>query len=134
MHYPYEDALVIIVEVANSLVHRLLVNNGSAVNILYWDTNQKTGLRRTDLTPTTFRLYGFTRDNMIPEGTIKLAVTLGEPHRMTTMMIDFLVVKCPSAFNRVLGRPLLKDLKVVTSIHYLTMKFLTAVGIGQVQG
>ena len=48
-----------------------------------------------------------------------------------TMMIDFLVVKCPSAFNGVLGRPLLKSLKAMTSIHCLTMKFPTAAGIGQ---
>ena len=50
------------------------------------------------------------------------------------MMIDFLVVKCLLAFNGVLGRPILKALKVVTSIYCLTMKFLTAARIGQVRG
>ena len=48
-------------------------------------------------------------------------------------MINFLIVKCPSAFNGILGRPLLKALKAVTSIHYLIMKFPTAAGIGQVR-
>ena len=52
---------------------------------------------------------------------------------MVTMVIDFLVVKCPSTFNGVLGRLSLKALKAVTSIHYLTMKFLIAVRISQVQ-
>ena len=79
-------------------------------------------------------LYGFIGDSVIPEGTIKLAITLGEPPRTTIMVIDFLVVKCPSAFNGVLGRHLLKALKVVASIHYLTMKFPTPMGIGQVRG
>ena len=69
---------------------------------------------------------------MIPEGTIKLAVTLGEPPRTTIVVIDFLVVKYPSAFNEVLGRPLLKALKAMTSIHCKTMKFPTAAGIGQI--
>ena len=50
------------------------------------------------------------------------------------MVIDFLAVKCPLAFNRILGRPLLKALKAVISIHCLIMKFPTAVGIGQVRG
>ena len=35
VHHPYEDALVITAEIANSLVHWLLVDNGSAINILY---------------------------------------------------------------------------------------------------
>ena len=84
------------------------------------------------MTLKTSPLYGFTKDSLIPEGTIKLVVTLGEPPQIVTVMIDFLVVKCPSAFNVVLGRPLLKALKVVPSIHCLTIKFLTIAGIGQV--
>ena len=36
VHNPHKDALVNIVEVTNSLVHRLLVDSGSAINILYW--------------------------------------------------------------------------------------------------
>ena len=79
VHNLYEDALVITPEVANSLVHRLLVDNKSAINILYWEAYQKIGLRRTNLIPMTFPLYGFTRDSVIPKGTIKLAVTLREP-------------------------------------------------------
>ena len=79
VHHPHEDALVITTEVANSLVHGLLIDNGSAIDILYQDAYQKTGLRRANLTLTTFPLYGFTRDNVIPEGIIKLAITLGEP-------------------------------------------------------
>ena len=134
VHRSHEVALVIIFEVANSLVHQLLVDNESAINILYWDAYQKTGLKRADLTSMTCPLYRFTRDSLIPEGTIKLAVTLGEPPWTATVMIDFLTVKCPSAFNEVLSRLLLKALKTVMSIYYLTMKFPTTAGIGQVQG
>ena len=36
VHNPYENALVITAEIANSLIHRLLVDNGSTANILYW--------------------------------------------------------------------------------------------------
>ena len=89
---------------------------------------------QADLTPTTCPLYKFTGDCVIPAGTMKLAITLGEPTRTATMMIDFLAVKCPSAFNGVLSKPLLKALKEVTSIHCLTIKSPIAVGIGQVRG
>ena len=86
------------------------------------------------MTSTTSPLYGFAEDSAIPDRTIKLAVTLREPSQTVTVMIDFLAVKCPSAFSGVLGRPLLRSLKVVTSIHCLTIKFPTTIGIDQVRG
>ena len=45
VHHPHEDVLVIIVEVANSLIHRLLIDSERAINILYWGSYQKTSLR-----------------------------------------------------------------------------------------
>ena len=71
---------------------------------------------------------------MIPEGTIKLAITLGEPPQIATVVINFLAVNYISAFNRILNRQLLMAPKAVTSIHYLTMKFPIAVGTRQVRG
>ena len=73
--------------------------------------------------PTTSPIYEFSGDSVIPEGTVKLAINLREPPRTMIVMIDFLTIKCPSAFNWVLGLPLPKALKAMTSIYYLTMKF-----------
>ena len=84
------------------------------------------------MTLTISPLYGFSGDSVIPEGTIKLAITLEEPPRIATVMIDFLVVKYPSAFNVVMGKPFLYALKVVMSIHCLTIKFPTIARKGQV--
>ena len=94
---------------------------GSTDNILYWGAYQETGLRRADLTPMISPLYGFTGDSVIPEGTIKLVVTLREPPQIAIVVIDFLAVKCSLAFNKVLDRTLLRAMKAITSIHYLIM-------------
>ena len=134
MHHPHKDALVIMAEIANSLVHKILVDNGSAVNILYWHTYQKTELTRADLSPMTSPVYKFTGDHVVPEGTIKLVVTLGEYPQVTTIMTEFLPINCLLAFNGVSVRSLLQVAKAVTSIHCLTMKFSTAAGIIQVRG
>ena len=37
VHHPHKDALVVMAKIANSHVHTVLVDNGSAVNIFYWD-------------------------------------------------------------------------------------------------
>ena len=112
----------------------MLLDNGSTTNILFWDAYLKTGLIWVDLSPKTSPLYGFTGDHVISKGVIKLAVILGEHPRVATVVTEFLTINCPSSFNGVIGRLLLKALKATTSVHCLTMKFPTAVEIGQLWG
>ena len=85
---------------------------------------KKIRLKWADLRPTTSPLYGFTEESVIPKGAIKLAIILGEAPRTVTTVIDFFVVNYLSAFNRMLGKPLLRTLKAVTNIHCLMIKFL----------
>ena len=67
-------------------------------------------------------------------GKISLPMTVGEHPRVSTMIVDFLIIDCPSAYNVVIDRPTLKALKVITSIYHLTMKFAIAEEIGYVRG
>ena len=57
-----------------------------------------------------------------------------EHTQTSTVLANFLVVDAPSTINRIIGRPLLKDLKAASSIYHLTMKFPTVEGIGEVRG
>jgi hypothetical protein len=45
---PYYDALVVTVIVANHAIYRILVDNGSSVNILYWPAFQQMGIEQTE--------------------------------------------------------------------------------------
>ena len=105
--------------------------NGSAVDIIYMDAYKRMRLTEDNLSPTTTSLYRFTGDHVIPKGTIRLAVIVGEHPQVSIVMIKFLIVDYQSAFNGVIGRPLLKVLKPITSIYHLTMKFPTTEGTGQ---
>ena len=111
----------------------MLVDNGNVMDIIYLEAYKRMDLTKSELRPSTSSLYDFTRDHVIPKGLIKLAMIIGEHPRVSTVMIEFLVVNCPSAFNEVIGRLLLKALKVMTSIYHLTMKFPTVEGTGQVR-
>ena len=84
----------------------------------------------SDLSLTTFPLYGFVRDHVIPRGTIKLVVIVGEHPWVSTIVTELLAIDFPSTVNGVIRRLLLKSLKVVTSIPCLMMKFPIATRIG----
>ena len=85
-------------------------------------------MKISDLKPLPNPIYDFTGDSVVPLGVISLSMTLGEYLRQSYVMDDFLVINQPSAFNAVLGRPSLKELKTVTSIHHLLMKFPSPTG------
>ena len=134
VHHPHANALVITVRIANNSVHRLMVDDGNAIDILYLNTYKRMGLIENEHSHTTFPLYRFAGDHVILRGIAKLAMIVGEHPRVLIVIVEFLVVDYSSTINWIIGRPLLKALKVVTSIYHLTMKFLTAEGTGKVRG
>ena len=118
----------------NNNLHRILVDNGSSIDILYYQAFQKIGLKDIDFRPFPNPIYGFTRDSVTPMGVITLPVIVGEYPRESCVMADFLVIDQPSAFNKMLGRPSLRALKAITSIYHILMKFPTPNEVEQVRG
>ena len=120
--------------IANNNLHRILVDNGSSVDILYFQAFERMGIKVSDLKPSPNPVYSFTGDSVVPLGVISLPMTLGEYPRQSCVLADFLGIDQPLAFIVVLGRPFLRELRAVTSIHHLLMKFLTPRGVGEVKG
>ena len=81
MHFPHNDPLALTVQLANMQVHRVLIDSGSFVDILYRPTLEKMGLGIRHLKPCQSSLYGFTGDSIQPLGVIELALTMGEQPR-----------------------------------------------------
>ncbi|XP_022860192.1 uncharacterized protein LOC111380787 [Olea europaea var. sylvestris] len=75
--YPHDDALVVFVIVANFEVKRILVDNGSATNILSQEAFAKMGLSLKQFKAVKTPLLGFGGRVIIPEGIIGLPLTLG---------------------------------------------------------
>ena len=63
-----------------------------------------------------------------------MPVTAGLYARQATVMVRFLLVDRPSAYNAIVGRMTLNELKAIISTPYLKMKFLTNHGVGEVKG
>lgn len=102
-----------------------MVDIGSLVDVLYLDAFQKLGMIEKDLTPMASTLIGFTRDSISPLGTTTLSITIAEEPRSKIVIVTFMVVRPPSAYNVILSCLTLNKLRVVISTYHRTMEFLT---------
>ncbi|XP_043700189.1 uncharacterized protein LOC122650889 [Telopea speciosissima] len=96
---PHDDALVIKMVIANCMVGRILVDNGSSADILYYDAFEKMLLKSEILKRVESPLYGFNGAPIRIEGSIELLVTVGTEPKLSTVMLNFLVVKVNFAHN-----------------------------------
>ncbi|XP_050258884.1 uncharacterized protein LOC126703865 [Quercus robur] len=78
LHHPHDDALVVSLQIGDYNMHRVLVDNGSLADILYYPAFQQMRIDREWLTPTNAPLMGFGGTKVFPLGTITLAVTAGD--------------------------------------------------------
>ncbi|XP_074374652.1 uncharacterized protein LOC141715066 [Apium graveolens] len=128
VHHPHSDALVVKAKIGTTNIHRVFVDTGSSADVLTYDVCKKMGFLDKDLSPTAGHLYGFTGNSIGIKGLIKLPITLGDEPCTTTHVAEFTVVDQLCAYNAIIGRPILKIMKIVNSIHALSMKFLTPMG------
>ncbi|RWW77044.1 hypothetical protein BHE74_00014821 [Ensete ventricosum] len=110
--YPdHNDALVVLVRIANAKVKRVMIDTRSSINVLYFDAFHKLGLTTIDLSPMSTTLIGFTGDFIAPLGMIILLVIIEQEPRSKTMMVTFMVVNFSSAYNIILSRSILNKFR-----------------------
>jgi hypothetical protein len=131
---PHTDALVITLTIANYQTRQILVDTGSSADILFKSTFDHMGVPRGKVVPVSCQLQGFVGEKVLPLGSIDLPVTAGTYPRQKVIMVKFLIVDRVSAYNAIIGRTALNDLKAVTSTPHLSMKFPTEEGVGVVKG
>ena len=90
------------------------------------------GLEESQLKPSR-PIYGFANQPIRPKGIITLPITIGQGEHTTMVTADFLVVDQPSAYNAIIGRPLMKKTNMVSTVYCLTVKFPTPTGVGYIK-
>ncbi|KAL0416428.1 UNVERIFIED_CONTAM: hypothetical protein Slati_3474700 [Sesamum latifolium] len=103
----HNDALVIMALLANYEVERIFIDSGSSADILFGEAFDEMQLGDAPLEEVNTSLYGFTGEVVHPRGLISLPLTLGTGPAQRTCVLKFLVVDVPSAYNVILGRPIL---------------------------
>ncbi|XP_074351527.1 uncharacterized protein LOC141690645 [Apium graveolens] len=100
----HNAALVVTLDIFDNEVRRMLIDNGSSVNILFKHTmdrmhlgNVRSNKCRED------PLYGFGH-NLVPiQGTLYLPVIFGTTPNQVTHVIKFYVINAPSSYNGIIG-------------------------------
>ena len=109
IHHPHDDAIVITLIIADYSTRKVLVDNGSSVDILYYPAFQQMNLGRDQLRPVHSPLVGFGGMKVQPVGTITLLVVVGTYPQQVTRNENFLVVDYSSSYNAIIGRPTLNS-------------------------
>jgi len=107
------DPIVISLATAGRMVHRVLVDQGSSIDVMFWPTFEKLQLSSDQLRPCGGCLYGFAGDKVEVRGYIELRTMFTDGLASRTEKIRYLVVNAHSAYNILLGRPTLNRIGAV---------------------
>nr|GEU42224.1 reverse transcriptase domain-containing protein [Tanacetum cinerariifolium] len=95
-----EGPLVIEAEIGGHMIHRMYVDGGSSMEILYEDCfNQLQPKIKSQMVPVTTSLTGFSGETIWPLGQLRLLVIIGDANRSTRAWMNFVIVRSLSPYN-----------------------------------
>ena len=116
---PHDDALVVTLRIGGYDVKRVMVNQGSAAEIMYPDLYKGLGLKPEDLTTYNSPLVSFEGKMVVPKGQIRLPMQAGT----NVVEVVFIVVDAFSPYTAIMGRPWLHSLGAVSSTLHQKVKY-----------
>ncbi|XP_068477362.1 uncharacterized protein [Phaseolus vulgaris] len=122
-----DDPMVITVEIDKFAIAKTLVDQGSSVDILYWEIFKKMRIPESEIQPYNKQIVGFSGERVDTKGYIDLYTTFGEEDGLhKTINVRYLLVNAQTSYNILLGRPSINRLKAIVSTPHLAMKFPSA--------
>nr|GEY91575.1 reverse transcriptase domain-containing protein [Tanacetum cinerariifolium] len=124
-----ESPMIIEAEMGGHFIHCMYVEGGSSSEILYEHCfNRFRPEVRSHMIPVTTPLVGFSREIIWPLRNISLLVKIGDEEHSTSAWMNFMVVRSPSPYNRIIGRPRVRRIQAVPSTAHRSLKFPVAGG------
>ncbi|GKD92396.1 hypothetical protein Tco_1372233 [Tanacetum coccineum] len=80
------------------------------------------------MVPATTPLVRFSGEIIWPLGQISLLVKIGDEEHSTSAWMNFMVVRSPSPYNRIIERPGVRTIQAISSTAHRMLKFLVAGG------
>jgi hypothetical protein len=109
---------------------KVLIDNGSSINIMYRDTMQKLGIKENMLEPSKKTFHGIVLGlSCASMGKIRIDVMFGNRDNCRVENLMSEVVDLDSPYHALLGRPALAKFMASTHVAYLKMKMSWAKGV-----
>ena len=114
-----DDALVVTLRIGGYDVRRVMIDQGSAAEIMYPDLFKGLGLKLEDLSTYSSPLVSFKGKMVVLKGQIRLLMQTGSD----VVEVDFIVVDAFSPYTAIMGRPWLHSLGAVSSTLHQKVKY-----------
>ncbi|RDX82712.1 hypothetical protein CR513_36468, partial [Mucuna pruriens] len=128
----YDEPMMISMVVAEYKVERVLIDQGSSANILYWSTYMKMGLKSIDMEPCVGKLHGFTGEQVEIRGAVEFETTFGEGNHARAISMLYMTVDVEASDNIIMGQLALNKLGAMVSTYHLCMKYPVGKEVGRV--
>lgn len=126
---PHDDALMVATWINGFILKRVLVDQGSGVEVIYPNLFKGLGLKSEDLSKYNTPFVGFDGRIVVPEGQISLPMNI----KGKEVMVNFIVVGSFSPYIAILGKPWIYVMGAVLSILHVKVKFHTNHGVATVR-
>jgi hypothetical protein len=120
--YPYNDAMIISCVIKGFLVHNVLVDTGSATNIIFAKAFRQMQEQDDKIHDATHPLCGFRGRQIVALGKITMPVTFGYVHNTRIEQVVFDIVDIEYPYNAIIGRGTLNIFEAILHPTYICMK------------
>jgi hypothetical protein len=132
--YPHNDAMVISCVIKGFLVHNVLVDIGSAADIIFAKALRQMQEPEDKIHDATHPLCGFRGWQIMALGKITMPVTFGYVHNIRTEQVVFDIVDMEYPYNAIIGRGTLNAFEAILHLAYLCLKIPLEQGLIAVHG